>query len=95
MFQISPSSYERNLYPLALLDPNVCPCFSLQMASAGHANGDKSKYSGDRATRYPHMQRKPIEERDRRRQNFLKKVRQVSDDKKWEFRSAQVCGRHV
>ena len=95
MFQISPSSYEREIYPLALFDPNACSRFSLQMASAAHANGDKSKYSGDRATRSPHMQRKFIEEQDRRRQKFLKKVRQVSDDKKWEFRSAQVCGRHV
>ncbi|KAM0803276.1 hypothetical protein BDR22DRAFT_61496 [Usnea florida] len=90
MFQISPSSYERDTYPLALLDPNTCSCFSLQIASAAHANGDKSKYLGDRATRYPHMQHTFIEEQDRRRQKFLKKVRQVSDDKKWESRSAQI-----
>lgn len=100
MFQMTPSSYDTEFFirissPLAPFNPNACPRFSLLMASAGETNSDTSKYSYKRATHNPLLQREPNEEKDRRRQVFLKKVRQVSDDKKWESRSEQVrdhCG---
>lgn len=60
------------------------------MASTGQTSSDTSKYSYNLATHNPLLQRKPNEEQDRRRQVFLKKVRQVSDDKKWESRSEQI-----
>ena len=95
MFQISPSSYNsefsrRKLSPVASLNPNACPRFSVQMASARQINSDTSKNSYKRATHNPLLQRQSHGEQDRRRQIFLKKVRQVSDDKKWESRSEQV-----
>lgn len=99
IFQISPSSYNpefliRKSSPLAPLNPNACPRFSLQMASAGETNSDTLKYSYKRATHNLLLQRRPDEEKERRQQVFLKKVRQVSDDKKWESRSEQVGSRH-
>lgn len=95
MFQIRSSSYNSefsspNLSPLAPLNPNACPRFSVRMASAGQINSDTSKNSYKRATHNPLLQRQSSGEQDRRRQVFLKKVRQVSDDKKWESRSEQV-----
>ena len=81
----------RNLSPLAPLS-HACPRFSLQMATSGHTTSDISKASYKRAVKNPLSQRKPDEERDRRRQVFLDKVRQVSADKKWESRSEQVRG---
>ena len=99
MFQINPSSYNpeflsRKSSPLAPLNPNACPRVSIRMASAGQINSDTSKYSYKRATQNPLLQRQSNEEQDRRRQVFLRKVRQVSDDKKWESRSEQVRGHH-
>lgn len=98
MFQISPSLYKpesliRIPSPLAALNLNACPRFSLQMASVEETNNATSRYSHKRATNNPLLQRKPKEEQDRRRQVFFKKVRQVSDDKNWESRSEQVRGR--
>lgn len=98
MFHASPSFYDpeyliRKPSPLAPLNPNACPRFSPHMASTGQTSSDTSKYSYSLATHNPLLQRKPNEEQDRRRQVFLKKVRQVSDDKKWESRSEQVRGR--
>ncbi|KAL9073196.1 MAG: hypothetical protein Q9161_003028 [Pseudevernia consocians] len=60
------------------------------MASAGETNSDTLKYSYKRATHNHLLQRRPNEEKERRQQVFLKKVRQVSDDKKWESRSEQI-----
>ncbi|CAF9914175.1 hypothetical protein IMSHALPRED_001839 [Imshaugia aleurites] len=94
MSQISPPYYNpefsiRISSPLAPLNPNACPRFSLQMATAETKN-DTSNHSCKRASHNPLLQRKPNEEQDRRRHVFLKKVRQVSDDKKWESRSEQI-----
>ncbi|KAF6238202.1 hypothetical protein HO173_003836 [Letharia columbiana] len=94
MFQIcphyNPEFLIRKPSPLAPLNPNACPRFYHQMTSAGGTSSDTSEYSYKRAAQYPLLQRKPTEEQDRRRQVFLKKVRQVSDDKKWGFRSEQI-----
>ena len=97
MLQASPLSYTpeylvRTLYPLAPLNPNACPRFSLHMAFSGQKSSDTSKCSYRRPVKNFLLQRKPHEERDRRRQVFLDKVRQVSADKKWESRSEQVRG---
>lgn len=99
MLQTGPSSYKleyqiRKESPLAPLNPNACTRFFLQMASTGQMSSDRSKLSYKRATNNLLLQRKPKEEQDRRRQVFLKKVRQVTDDKKWEFRSEEVRGNH-
>lgn len=64
------------------------------MTSAGETKNDTSNYSYNRATHNPLLQRKSSEEQHRRRHVFLKKVRHVSDDKKWESRSEQVCGHY-
>ena len=97
MLQASPLSYTpeylvRTSSPLAPLIPNACPRFSLQMAISGQTSSDTSKCSYRRPVKKFLLQRKPLEERDRRRQVFLDKVRQVSADKKWESRSEQVRG---
>ena len=97
MFQANSMSYTpenlvRTLSPLAPLTPNACPRFSLQMASSGQTSSDTSKYSYRRPVKDFYLQRKPQEERDRKRQVFLDRVRQVSADKKWESRSEQVRG---
>lgn len=97
MFQASLSSHNPEYLilkpsPLAPLNPNAYQRFSPHMASTGQTSSDTSKYSYNLATHNPLLQRKPNEEQDRRRQVFLKKVRQVSDDKKWESRSEQVRG---
>ena len=97
MLQASPLSYTseylvRTLYPLAPLDPNACPRFSLRMAFSGQTSIDTSKRPYRRPVKNFLLQRKPHEERDRRRQVFLDKVRHVSADKKWESRSEQVRG---
>ena len=99
MFQTSPLSCTqedliRTISPLVPLNPNACPRFSLQMASLGQTSSDTSKYSYKRAVNNPLFQRKPYEERNRRRQAFLDKVRQASADKTWESRSEQVRGRN-
>ena len=97
MLQASPLSYTpeslaRTSFPLAPLNPNACPRFSLQMVFSGQMSSDTSKCSDRRLVKNFLLQRKPHEERDRRRQVFLDKVRQVSADKKWECRSEQVRG---
>ena len=102
MSRTSPSSYNSGYLsgtpsPLAPINPNACLRFSLQkvqMASRGQTSSDTSKYSHKRATQNPLLQCKPSKEEDRKRQVFLKKVRQASDDKKWETRSEQVRGHH-
>ena len=98
MFQIDPSSYtpeflSRKPSPLAPLNPNAYPRFSIRMAFTGQINSDTSN-PYKRATHNPLLQRQSNEEQDRRRQVFLKKVRQASDDKKWESRSEQVRGHY-
>ena len=95
MLQASPLSYTpeplvRTSFPSAPLNPNACPRFSLQMVFSGQMSSDTSKCSDRRPVKNFLLQRKPHEERDRRRQVFLDKVRQVSADKKWECRSEQV-----
>ena len=97
MLQANPLSYtsessSRTLFHLAPLNPNACPRFSLEMTSSGQTSSDTSKRSYRRPLQKSLLQRKPHEERDRRRQVFLDKVRQVSADKKWESRSEQVRG---
>ena len=97
MLQASPLSYSpeylvRALSSLAPLKPNACPRFSLQMAFSGQTSSNTSKCSYRRPIKDSILQRKPHEERDRRRQVFLDKVRLVSADKKWESRSEQVRG---
>ncbi|CAD6584413.1 MAG: hypothetical protein ASARMPRED_001755 [Alectoria sarmentosa] len=95
---LCPSSYNSGYLsgtpsPLAPINPNACLRFSLQkvqMASRGQTSSDTSKYSHKRATQNPLLQCKPSKEEDRKRQVFLKKVRQASDDKKWETRSEQI-----
>ena len=95
MFQINPLSYTPeyligNQTPLAPLDPNACPHFSLHMAFSSQTTSNTSKYSHKGATENPLLQRNAREEQNRRRKVFLEKVRQVSDDKNWESRSEQV-----
>ena len=95
MLQAIPLSYNpeylvRAVSPLAPLNPNACPRFSLQMAFSGQTSSDTSKCSYRRPVKNFLLQHQPHEERDRRRQVFLDKVRQVSADKKWESRSEQV-----
>ena len=99
MLQTSPLSYTPEylagaLSPLAPLNPNACPRFSLQMAFSGQTSSHTSKCSYRRPVNNFLLQRQPHEERDRRRQVFLDKVRQVSADKKWESRSEQVRGQN-
>ena len=60
------------------------------MVSSGQPSSDTLKFPYKRAMNNPLLQRKPHEEQDRRRQVYLEKVRQVSEDKKWETRSEQV-----
>ncbi len=64
------------------------------MASARKAGNEDAVYSHKRALN-PLLQRKVGEEQDRRRQAFLKRVRQASDDKKWESRTEQVRHMHT
>ena len=97
MLQAIPLSYTpdylvRAVSPLAQLNPNACPRFPLQMAFSGQTSSDTSKCSYRRSVKNFLLQHQPHEERDRRRQVFLDKVRQVSADKKWESRSEQVRG---
>lgn len=87
MFRISPLPYTiHHPPPLAERIANACPHGSYQMPSAGN---DRPKRQ-IRVTPRSLLQHRPSEERDRRRNAFLTKVRQVSDEKKWESRSDQV-----
>ena len=95
MFQVSSQlyfSYQPSLKPppLGPRNPNACPRFSDSMASVRKEGNDKHIPFPKRAMQKYPVKRKPEEEQDRRRQVFLKKVREVSDDKKWESRSEQV-----
>ena len=79
----------RRPFPLEPRDPNACPRFSLQMASTRKADNENGSHSHKNAQN-PLLQRMAGLEQDRRRQVYLKRVRQTSDDKKWESRSEQV-----
>ena len=79
----------RNLSSLKPRDPNACPRFSLQMVSTRKV-GDENKYFPPKYAHNPLLQRRAAVEQDRKREVFLKRVRQTSDDKKWESRSEQV-----
>lgn len=59
------------------------------MASARKAGTENSVYSHKRAHN-PLLYRKASEAQDHRRQVFLKKVKEGSDDRRWESRSEQV-----
>ncbi|KAL2042194.1 hypothetical protein N7G274_004682 [Stereocaulon virgatum] len=95
MFQISPPSFTspysfRKTSPLAPRNPHACPRFSDYMASKAKSSNIKSVHSQKRPAQNPLQLPKPVEEQDRRRQVYLKRVRQTSDDKKWEARSEQI-----
>ena len=94
MCQISTKPYTQDagalkLYPLAPRDPNACPRFPLQMASARKAVNGNNVYSYKTAGN-PLLQRKSSERQDQDRRAYLKRVRQTSDDLKWESRCEQV-----
>lgn len=74
--------------PLAPRDVNVCPSYPSLMAST-FKNAEKTCVRS-REHRNPVAQRR-AEEPERRRQAFLKRVKDAGDDKKWQTRSDQVC----
>ena len=95
MFQVNSLSYWpdevfRKSPSTASLNPHACPRFSFKMASKHRTVGDTSDRTNKHATRNPLLQRTTKEGQDRRRRAFLEKVRQVSDEKKWESRSEMV-----
>ena len=95
MFQVSPPSYTfnhmtRKPSPLAPHNPNACPRFPFQMASSEKKVYHKSLHAQKRVPQMPFLQRGPDEEQDRRREVFLKKVSQSSDDRRFESRGEQV-----
>ncbi len=99
MFQISPLYHTptfmtRMSSPLAPRNPNACPRFPYQMASSEEKIYDRSLHPQKRLPQKPYQQRRPEEEQERRRGAFLTKVRQSSDDRRWESRSEQV-GRNL
>lgn len=80
--------------PLTPRTPNACPRFSALMTSQRKS----SKPTAEERRRSPRsfqLPRKPEQARDLRRQVYLSKVRDASDDKRWESRSDQVCGNYV
>ena len=74
--------------PLAPRDVNVGPSYPSLMAST-FKNAQKDCVRS-REHRKPGAQRR-AEEPERRRQAFLKRVKDAGDDKKWQTRSDQVC----
>ena len=73
--------------PLVPHDVNVCSTLPFLMASTfNDARNTESKF---RSNRYHTVPRK-MEEPERRRQVFLKRVKDASDDKRWQTRSDQV-----
>ena len=94
MSQVSTTRFIRDvstlrLSPLAPGDPNACPRFSLQMASARKAGQENAQYS-HKCAYNPLFQKKVGEEQESRRRLFLNKVRQGSENTRWESRSEQV-----
>ncbi len=76
--------------PLTARDVNTCPDFSRSMASLVKLSGsEKDVTSGKRMYKHPILQRREGEQ-SRRRQAFLKKVKESSDDERWQTRSDQV-----
>jgi len=76
--------------PLTARDVNTCPNFSRSMASFMKPSGpEKDVTSGKRVYKHPVLQRR-VGEQSRRRQAFLKKVKENSDDARWQARSDQV-----
>ena len=73
--------------PLAPHDVNVCPTLKVLMAST-FKDAPKPEVKS-RSTRYATVPRK-VEGPERRRQAFLKRVKDASDDKRWQTRSDQV-----
>ena len=95
MFQVGTSSYIpahslRNPFPLATRNPNACPRLSDYMATGAKLSNNKLAPAQNRCMQNPLFKRKSNEDQHQRRQVYLKKVRQVSEDKKWESRSEQV-----
>lgn len=81
--------------PLTARDVNACPDFSRSMASLVKRSGsEKDVKSGKRVYKHPVLQRREGEH-SRRRQAFLKKVKESSDDERWQTRSDQVHSAHA
>lgn len=75
---------------LTARDANTCPDFSRSMASLVKLSGsEKDVTSGKRVYKHPIFQRREGEQSGRR-QAFLRKVKENSDDSRWQTRSDQV-----
>ena len=90
---IQPSTYVFSYLPpvqspLAPRDVNVCPSYPSLMASTFKAAQKACVRSREHRDPLAH---KRAEEPERRRQAFLKRVKDAGDDKKWQTRSDQVC----
>ena len=73
--------------PLVPHGVNVCPTPPFLMAST--FEDARKTQSKSRSNRHATVSRK-VEEPERRRQVFLKRVKDASDDKRWQTRSDQV-----
>ena len=73
--------------PLVPHDVNVCPTLPFLMAST--FKDARKAPTKPRSNRYVTVPLK-VEEPERRRQVFLKRVKDASDDKRWQTRSDQV-----
>ena len=78
------------VFPLAVFDVNVgTDLFNPMRSYMGIPKPKKDVWTQDRLHRHPIVQRREAEP-VRRRQAFLRKVREAGDDKKWQTRSDQV-----
>lgn len=73
--------------PLVPHDVSVCPTLPFLMTST--FKDERKTQPKSRSNRYATVPPK-VEEPERRRQVFLKRVKYASDDKRWQTRSDQV-----
>ncbi|KAL9102783.1 MAG: hypothetical protein Q9163_002101 [Psora crenata] len=76
--------------PLGPRNPNASPRFSSTTPSDQKVAREGPRRIGRQSLQNPLLQRKVGDEQEKRRRSFLRKVRQASDDKRWEARGNQI-----
>ena len=99
MFHVSAQPYILHRAPLKTSpsksrDPYFYPRYTTLMAPTTRLGNDKPLFPRIRTFPKTSLPRNSAEEQDQRRQVYLRKVRIVSEDKKWHSRTEQVRHDH-
>ena len=93
LMQSPPYSYQPfRSSPLSMRDPNICSRSSptLETRTTSSTIDTCKSMSIKRQSKYKSMIKNKELERDKRRDMFLKKVKQSGEDRRWEARGEQV-----